>query len=87
MGIKFDFKVLNFIEEKDYTCYVVQCSSHKFGRIIKAHYDGSVYIPNYQQQLAAMPDLDRTFLDIQLAIFILQRENGNFYITKEKPKV
>jgi hypothetical protein len=74
MDIKFDFKVLNIIEEKESKCYVVQCSSHKFRRVIKAHYDGSVYIPDYQQQLAAMPDLNRTVLDIQLASFILKKE-------------
>ncbi|WP_165351734.1 hypothetical protein [Priestia megaterium] len=47
-------------------------------KIQAAHYDGSVYIPDYHQQLAAMADLDRTVLDIQLASFILK---------KEKPKV
>lgn len=74
MDIKFDFKVLNIIEEKDSKCYVVQCSFHKFRRIIKAHYDGSVYIPDYRQQLATMSDLNRTVLDIQLASFILKKE-------------
>lgn len=74
MDIRFDFKVLNIIEEKGSKCYVVQCSFQKFKRIIKARYDGSVYIPDYQQQLAAMPDLDRTVLDIQLASFILKKE-------------
>lgn len=74
MDIKFDFKILNIIQEKDSICYVVQCSSHKFRRVIKAHYDGSVYIPDYQQQLAAMPHLNRTVLDIQLASFILKNE-------------
>lgn len=78
MNIKFDFKVLNIVEEKDYKCYVVRCSFQKFRRVVKAHYDGSVYIPDYHQQLAAMADLDRTVLDIQLASFILK---------KEKPKV
>jgi len=74
MDIKFNFKVLSVIEEKDSKCYVVQCSYQKSKRVIKALYDGSVYIPDYQQQLAAMPDLDRTILDIQLASFILKKE-------------
>ncbi|MCM3152249.1 hypothetical protein V8V54_07680 [Priestia megaterium] len=74
MDIKFNFKVLSVTEEKDSKCYVVQCSYQKSRRVIKAHYDGSVYIPDYQQQLAAMPDLDRTILDIQLASFILKKE-------------
>ncbi|MFP7735492.1 hypothetical protein ACLHDF_19135 [Priestia aryabhattai] len=74
MDIRFNFKVLSVIEEQGFKCYVVQCSSQKFRRIIKAHYDGSVYIPDYQQQLAAMPELNRTVLDIQLASFILKKE-------------
>ncbi|MEW4239773.1 hypothetical protein Q0N51_12425 [Priestia megaterium] len=74
MDIKFNFKVLSVIKEKDSKCYVVQCSFHKFKRVIKARYDRSVYIPDCQQQLAAMPDLNRTVLDIQLASFILKKE-------------
>lgn len=74
MDIRFNFKVLSIIEEEWFKCYVVQCSSEKFKRIIKARYDGSVYIPDYQQQLAAMPELNRTILDIQLASFILKKE-------------
>ncbi|GAB1807642.1 hypothetical protein [Priestia megaterium] len=78
MDIKFNFKVLSVTGEKDSKCYVVQCSSQKSRRVIKAHYDGSVYIPDYQQQLAAMPELNRTLLDIQLASFILKKENAKY---------
>ncbi|MBE5101510.1 hypothetical protein [Priestia aryabhattai] len=76
MDRQFTFKVLSVTEEYGFSSYIVQCSAQKFKRIIKAHYDrsGSVYIPDYQQQLAAMSDLDRTVLDIQLASFIIKKE-------------
>jgi hypothetical protein len=74
MKIQFDFKVLNIIEEKGVKCYTVQCSREKFKRIIKARYDGSVYIPDYNQQLWNIPALHRTFIDIELASFIMKTE-------------
>lgn len=74
MKIQFDFKVLNVIEKNGVKSYIVQCSSGKFRLIIKANYDGSVYIPDYNQQLWNISPLTRTFLDIELANFIMKIE-------------
>ncbi len=74
MKVKFDFKILNVIEENSVKSYSVQCSSENFRRVIKARYDGSVYIPDYHQQLWNIPSHERTFLDIQLADFIIKNE-------------
>jgi len=76
MKIKFDFKVLNVIEENGVKCYIVQCSSENFRRVIKVQYDGSVYIPDYHQQFWDIPALNRTFIDIQLADFIMKIEKS-----------
>ncbi|MBU3569255.1 hypothetical protein IUK39_03560 [Priestia aryabhattai] len=74
MRIQFDFKVLNVIEKNGTKHYILQCSSDRFRRVIKAQYDGTPYIPDYHQQLSDIPALLRTFLDIQLADFIIKNE-------------
>jgi len=75
MKIQFDFKVLNVVEENGVKSYIVQCSSENFRRVIKAQYDGSVYIPDYHQQLWDIQSHERTALDIGLASFIIKNEN------------
>lgn len=74
MKIQFDFKVLNVVEENGVKSYIVQCSSENFRRVIKAQYDGSVYIPDYHQQLWDIQSHERTVLDIGLADFIIKNE-------------
>ncbi|QTL51784.1 hypothetical protein [Priestia aryabhattai] len=74
MKIQFDFKVLNVVEENGVKSYIVQCSSENFRRVIKAQYDGSVYIPDYHQQLRDIQSHERTVLDIGLASFIIKNE-------------
>ncbi|MGR6338296.1 hypothetical protein ACU5CE_10625 [Priestia megaterium] len=75
MKIQFDFKVLNVVEENGVKSYIVQCSSENFRRVIKAQYDGSVYIPDYHQRLWDIQSHERTVLDIGLASFIIKNEN------------
>jgi uncharacterized membrane-anchored protein len=74
MKIQFEFKVLNVIEENGVKCYTLQCSSGEFRRIIKARYDESVYIPDYNQQLWNISVLHQTFIEIELASFIMKTE-------------
>jgi len=76
MKTKFDFKVLNVIGKNGIKHYILQCSSDRFRRVVKAQYDGTPYIPDYYQQLSDVPPLERTFLDIQLADFIIKVEKG-----------
>ncbi|AVX08337.1 hypothetical protein ABET11_13005 [Priestia megaterium] len=76
MRIQLDFKVLNVIVENGIKSYIVQCLGENFRRVIKAQYDGSVYIPDYHQQFWDIPALNRTFIDIELANFIMKIEKS-----------
>ena len=84
MKLQFEFKVLNAIEEKGVKCYTGQCLIGEFRHIIKARYDESVCASDYNQQLWNISVLHQTFIEIELASFIMKTEKRKVYLVSAR---